>query len=111
MVGPDCAWRGPDYDGANWTCSRRFEMPLNTDKIDDAALALLYLTLHDDCRAWKGMDWGVLGRLHDKGMIHDPVGKVKSVVFTPEGLERAKELFEPMFSNYGGLAERNPPLG
>ena len=72
-------------------------MALNTDKIDDAALALLYLTLHDDNRAWKGMDWDVLGRLHDKGMINDPVGKVKSVVFTPEGLERAKALFEEMF--------------
>jgi hypothetical protein len=75
----------------------RFAMTLNTDKIDDAALALLYLTLHDGHRAWKGMDWDVLGRLHDKGMIHDPVGKVKSVVFTPEGLERAKLLFEEMF--------------
>jgi hypothetical protein len=59
-------------------------MPLNTDKIDDAALALLYLTLHDGYRAWKGM-------------IHDPVGKVKSVVFTQEGLDRAKQLFETMF--------------
>ena len=67
-------------------------MPLNTDKIDDTALALLYLTLHDDYRAWKGLDWGVLGRLHDKGMIHDPVGKVKSVVFTEEGLDRAKAI-------------------
>ncbi len=72
-------------------------MPLNTDKIDDAALALLYLTLHDGCRAWKGFDWDVLGRLHDKGMIDNPVGKVKSVVFTPEGLERAKALFAAMF--------------
>jgi hypothetical protein len=72
-------------------------MPLNTDKIDDAALALLYLTLHDGCRAWKGFDWDVLGRLHDKGMIDNPVGKVKSVVFTQEGLERAKTLFEAMF--------------
>ena len=72
-------------------------MPLNTDKIDDAALALLYLTLHDENRAWKGFDWGVLGRLHDKGMIHDPVGKVKSVVFTQEGLQRAKALFAEMF--------------
>jgi hypothetical protein len=72
-------------------------MSLDTDKIDDAALALLYLTLHDDNRAWKGMDWDVLGRLHEKSMIHDPVGKVKSVVFTPEGLERAKELLETMF--------------
>jgi hypothetical protein len=72
-------------------------MTLNTDKIDDAALALLYLTLHDRYRAWKGMDWGVLGRLHDKGMIGDPVGKVKSVVFTEEGSQRAKMLFEEMF--------------
>jgi hypothetical protein len=76
-------------------------MALDTDKIDDAALALLYLTLHDEWRAWKGMDWGVLGRLHEKGMIHDPVGKVKSVVFTPEGLERAKTLFETMFKKCG----------
>ena len=72
-------------------------MAINTDKIDDAALALLWLTLHDGCRAWKGFDWDVLGRLHDKGMIDDPVGKVKSVVFTPEGLERAKTLFKELF--------------
>jgi hypothetical protein len=72
-------------------------MPVNTDKIDDAALALLYLTLHDGSRAWKGFDWDVLGRLHDKGMIDNPVGKVKSVVFTKEGLERAQTLFETIF--------------
>lgn len=72
-------------------------MAINKDKIDDAALALLYLTLHDGYRAWKGFDWGVLGRLHDKRMILDPVGKVKSVVFTEEGLERAKALFEELF--------------
>ena len=72
-------------------------MPLNTDKIDDAALALLYLTLHDGYRAWKGFDWDVLDRLHEKGMIDNPVGKVKSVVFTQEGLERAKALFKEMF--------------
>lgn len=72
-------------------------MAINTDKIDDTALALLYLTLHDGYRAWKGFDWDVLGRLHDKGMILDPVGKVKSVVFTDEGLERAKALFEELF--------------
>ena len=73
-------------------------MAINRDKIDDAALALLYITLHDDNRAWKGMDWDVLGRLHEKGMIHDPVGKVKSVVLTEEGLSRAKALFEAMFT-------------
>lgn len=72
-------------------------MALDKDKIDDTALALLYLTLHDGYRAWKGMDWDVLGRLHEKGMIADPVGKVKSVVFTEEGLQRAKALFKEMF--------------
>jgi hypothetical protein len=74
-------------------------MAIDTDKIDDAALALLYLTLRDRCRAWKGMDWDVLDRLHDKGMICDPVGKVKSVVFTEEGLRRSKALFEKMFES------------
>jgi Domain of unknown function (DUF6429) len=72
-------------------------MALDTDKIDDAALALLYLTLHDDYRAWKGFDFDVLGRLHEKGMIHNPVGKTKSVAFTTEGLVRARALFETMF--------------
>jgi hypothetical protein len=72
-------------------------MAIDTDKIDDAALALLYLTLHDRYRAWKGMDWDVLDRLYEKGMICDPVGKVKSVVFTDEGLQRSKQLFEKMF--------------
>jgi Domain of unknown function (DUF6429) len=69
-------------------------MPLNTNKIDDAVLALLYLTLHDGYRAWKGFDWDALNRLHKKGMIDDPVNKAKSVVFTEDGLERAKKLFK-----------------
>ena len=29
-------------------------MPIDTDKIDEAVLALLHLTLHDGVRAWKG---------------------------------------------------------
>ena len=32
-------------------------MALDKDRIDDAVLALLYLTLHDGWRAWKGFDW------------------------------------------------------
>ncbi|MFT4276952.1 MAG: DUF6429 family protein [Rhodopseudomonas sp.] len=73
-------------------------MEFDTDKIDDATLALLYLTLHDRTRAWKGHEWDTLDRLHDKGLIGNPAGKVKSVVFTDEGLTRAKELFETMFA-------------
>jgi hypothetical protein len=72
-------------------------MEIDTDKIDDAVLAMLQLTLHDGNRAWKGHDWDALGRLHEKGMIADPVGKVKSVWLTPEGLERSEQLFEKHF--------------
>ena len=73
-------------------------MALDTDRIDDAVLALLYLGLHDHWRAWKGFDWDAMNRLHEKGMIDNPVGKAKSVVFTDEGLRRSKELFEAMFA-------------
>jgi Domain of unknown function (DUF6429) len=70
---------------------------LDEDKIDRAVLALLYLTLHDEFRAWKGFDWDTLNRLHEKGMIGNPVGKAKSVVFTEEGLRESERLFEQMF--------------
>src|SRR5437899_37269 len=49
-------------------------------KIDQSVLALLYLTLHDGCRAWKSFDWQAMTRLHEKGLIEDPVNKAKSVV-------------------------------
>lgn len=73
-------------------------MALDTDKIDDAVLALLYLGLHNGYRAWKGFDWAALERLHEKGLISNPVGKAKSVVFSEEGLERSQALFEKMFA-------------
>ena len=78
-------------------------MELDTGKIDDAVLALLYLGLHDGARAWKGFDWDAMDRLHQKGYITDPRSKAKSVVFTEEGLERAKDLLEQLF---GKSAER-----
>lgn len=73
-------------------------MVLDEDKVDDAVLTLLWLTLHDERRAWKGFDWAALGRLHQKGLILDPVGKVKSVVLTDEGLQRSEALFAAVFS-------------
>ena len=72
-------------------------MEIDEDKVDDAVLALLLLTLHDGQRAWKGFDWEALGRLHRKGMILDPVGRAKSVVLTDEGLRRAEELLAVLF--------------
>jgi hypothetical protein len=73
-------------------------MELDEDKIDDAVLALLRLTLHDERRAWKGFDWDALDRLHRKGLIGDPVGKAKSVVLTDEGLARSAALLETLFA-------------
>lgn len=74
------------------------KLVLDTDRIDDAVLALLHLGLHDEFRAWKGFDREAMSRLHEKGMISDPVGKAKSVVFTEEGQQRAEELFKAMFT-------------
>jgi hypothetical protein len=73
-------------------------MSIDEDRIDDAVLALLYLGLHDRWRAWKGFDWDALNRLHEKGMISNPRAKAKSVVFSEEGLDRSKALFEAMFT-------------
>jgi hypothetical protein len=73
-------------------------MEIDTDKVDDAILGLLWLTLHDERRAWKGFDWNALDRLHQKGLIADPVNKAKSVVLSDAGLQRAEELFRALFT-------------
>lgn len=71
---------------------------INTAAIDEAVLALFYLTLHDHYRAWKGFDWDTLSRLHERGFIDDPVNKAKSIVLTEEGLSESKRLFEKLFT-------------
>ncbi len=73
-------------------------MEIDKDKIDDAVLALLYLTLDRDGRAWKGFDWSAMNRLHEKGFIGDPVNKAKSVWLTEEGIARSEKLFREMFT-------------
>jgi hypothetical protein len=73
-------------------------MLVDKERIDEAVLALLWLTLHDGRRAWKGFDWEVLGRLHAKGLIADPVGRAKSVVLTDEGLRQSEALFRTLFT-------------
>ena len=72
-------------------------MDYDTDKVDEAVLALLLLTLHDGNRAWKGFDWEALNRLHAKGLIDNPVSKNKSVVLTEAGLAQAETLFAKLF--------------
>ena len=68
--------------------------------------------LHDHDRAWKGFDWHTLGRLHAKGMIGNPVGKTKSVLFTEDGLRRSKTLLRTnSFGAQGGWLQGLPPEG
>jgi len=74
-------------------------MPIDEQKIDEAVLALLYLTLHDGHRAWKTFDWDALNRLFKKEFIDDPVNKAKSVALTDKGLVEAERLFRAMFVN------------
>ena len=72
-------------------------MDYDPDKVDEAVLALLYLTVHDGARAWKSFDWEAMNRLHEKGYISDPVGKAKSVILTEEGLKASERLFKKLF--------------
>ena len=75
-------------------------MEYDKDKVDETTLALLYLVLHGrggEERAWKGFDWETMNRLHEKGYIHDPRSKAKSVLMTTEGAKRAAELFAEKF--------------
>jgi len=71
---------------------------IDENKIDETVLALLYLTLHDGARAWKSFDWDSMNRLHEKGLITDPVNKAKSVVLTEDGLQASERLFKQLFS-------------
>jgi hypothetical protein len=75
-------------------------MDYDPDKLDDAVLALLWLTAFEDHgvhRAWKSHDWDALDRLHQKGFISNPRSKAKSVVLTEDGAERSRTLFERLF--------------
>jgi hypothetical protein len=73
-------------------------MELDTDKIDEAVLALLLLGLHDQTRVWKSFDWEAMNRLHEKGFITDPRSKALSVLLTEEGMARAEELLVKLFA-------------
>lgn len=78
-------------------------MDIDTDKIDNAVLALLYLNRFrhhkdDNYSSWKGFDWDALNRLHEKGYISNPVSKAKSVNLSVEGIEKSEELFRELFS-------------
>ncbi len=71
---------------------------MDTNRIDEAVLALLYLGLHNEYRTWKTFDWDAMERLHDKELISNPVGKSKSVVLSEKGRAMAKAAFDKLFA-------------
>jgi hypothetical protein len=85
------------------------EPEIDTGRIDEAVLALMFLTLHrnrewEPWRTWKSFDWAAMGRLHDEDLILDPVGKAKSVELTDEGYRRCEEAYHRLFAKRGDQA-------
>ncbi|MBV4485235.1 hypothetical protein HU727_006500 [Pseudomonas sp. SWRI153] len=69
--------------------------------IDDAVLALLAAYSSDDGNAWKGYDFEIMNRLHERGLISNPVNRNKSIWLTGEGLERGRQIAGRMFGVTG----------
>jgi len=72
-------------------------MKFDDRKIDEAVLAVLYLTLHDGNRAWKTLDFDAMDRLHAQGFISNPAVHAKSVMLTEEGIAKAREVADKLF--------------
>ena len=75
-------------------------MAYDEKKIEMAVLALLYYGSFErpgNRSAWKTYDWAITEHLFEQGLIGDPRGTSKSIVFTPEGEVRAKAAFEALF--------------
>ena len=81
--------------------SRSFPEGVDADKLAEAALAILSLTLHDDGRVWKGLDWDLMDLLAEKGWIVNARSKAKSVVLTEEGEHLAAEFLRKHFGHSG----------
>lgn len=108
-----CEEHGLDYyeENLEWVVKYKKKIeekgqkePTDTDfdreKVDEVVLVLLHLTSFkqgEAIRAWKGLDWDALNRLHEKGFISNPRGKAKSVVLTEEGAKLSQELFNKYF--------------
>jgi hypothetical protein len=69
---------------------------LDGEKLAEAALAILSLTLHGR-RVWKALNWNLMNLLFEKGWICDPVSKTKSVLLTEEGEELARSFLVKHF--------------
>ena len=56
-------------------------------------------------RTWKSFDWDAMNRLHEKGLISNPVSKAKSVALTEAGLRQAEAAFHRLFETPGSTTD------
>ena len=89
--------------------SNRRKVSLSYDRKRAArmVLALMYLDLHEDARAWKGYPWDVLDVLFEGGLITDPARKAKSVALTESGLAEAARCFQELLATESAVVD--PP--
>ena len=78
---------------------------LDAEKLAEAALAILSLTLHSGS-VWKALDWDLMNFLHQKGWIEDPISKKKSVMLTAEGERLARSFLEKHFGTAKSVGPR-----
>ena len=67
--------------------------PDRLEALLDKGVAPIYL-VHGDEPLQAGE---ITDRLHEKGLIHDPMGKAKSVTLTAEGLAHAEKTRDDLF--------------
>ena len=72
----------------------------------EMVLALMYLELHQEGRAWKGYPWDVLDFLFEGGLITNPARKAKSVVLTESGLAEATRCFDELLAVKSAAGQR-----
>jgi hypothetical protein len=75
------------------------EIQYDQDKLDEIALALIYLNAKEAGDAWKSIPWSATDRLHTEGYIHNPRSKSKSFILTDKGRIKARELFLKHFTD------------
>lgn len=86
-------------------------MQYDENKVDEMILALLFLGASKTpggARASKGFDLRALSRLREKGYIAELSMKSLSLELTPDGIQKAEELFS---THFGAPSSDLPILG
>lgn len=79
-------------------------MDIDSNRVEEVVLALLWLNVETSGTAWKGFDWQAMERLHERGLISNPVGKTKSVQLSEAGRLEGQRLCHALFAS-GGRAK------